>query len=305
MKSFIEQVEVIQDELSNDYLRLVISPLYKGYGTTLGNSLRRVLLSSIEGSKVVAVKIYNLPHEFAYIPGVKEDGPKILINIRNLIIDLVGDYTPERPKLVSLRKKGPGIIKGSDILDGEVRVINSEHEILTIEDETEINIDFYFAKGIGYVSFQVNKELNYNYPVDTIVLDTFYSPVTKVNYQVEPTRVGREIDFDRLTFELWVNKAIDPWSAFRMAVDILNSHLEILKEPTIVSEKVEYQKSPIEVLELKKRVEDILVREGYLTIGKLLSKTRDEILELKGLGSKALEEIENKLAEKGLSLKGG
>ncbi len=305
MISFTEGVEVIQEVLTPEYLKVVISPLFKGYGTTLGNSLRRVLLSSIEGSKIVALRFNNLPHEFTYIPGIKEDGSRIILNARNLVVDLIGDYTSENPKLVTVRKYGPGTISGADIVDGEVRVVNPEHIIVSVEDEMMVEIDLYLAKGIGYVSYVINKESNSNYPTETIVVDTFYSPVMKVNFQVEPTRVGREIDYDKLTMELWVNKAVDPWSAFRKAVSILKSHLEVLEKPTLISEKIEFQKSPIQALELKKRIEDILLREGYSTIGKLIAKDKDEILELKGLGVKALEEIETKLAERGLNLKGG
>lgn len=302
MISFIEGVEVIKDTLTSDYLRLIITPLYKGYGTTIGNVLRRILLSSIEGSKIIGFRMPNLPHEFTYVNGIKEDGPRIALNIRNLVINLVGDYSIENPKSYVIRKVGPGFVSGSDIVEGEIIVINPEQVFLTMERDVEIEMELFFAKGVGYHPSQVNKEA-FSYPLNSIALDSYFSPVAKVNFQVEPTRVGREIDYDKLTLEIWTNKAINPWDAFIKAINILKDHLNIMEKPVekIKDEKLEL--ISIYNLNLKKRVENILLREGLSSVDKISNMSRNDFIEIDGFGEKALEELENKLHDIGMSLK--
>lgn len=302
MISFTEGVEVIKDTLTSDYLRLIITPLYKGYGTTIGNVLRRVLLSSIEGSKIIGFRMSNLPHEFTHVNGIKEDGPRIALNIRNLVVNLIGDYSIENPKSYVIRKVGPGFVSGSDIVEGEIMVVNPEQVFLTMERDVEVEMELFLAKGVGYISSQVGKEA-FSYPLNSISLDSYFSPVVKVNYQVEPTRVGREIDYDKLTLEIWTNKAISPWDAFTRAISILKDHLYIMEKPI---EKVKDEKLElisIQSLNLKKRVENILLREGLSSVDKITIRSRNDFIEVDGFGEKALEELEKKLHDIGMSLK--
>ncbi|MBT9164072.1 MAG: DNA-directed RNA polymerase subunit alpha [candidate division WS2 bacterium] len=302
MISFTEGVEVIKDALTSDYLRLIVTPLYKGYGTTIGNALRRVLLSSIEGSKIIGFRMSNLPHEFTYVNGIKEDGPRIALNIRNLVVNLIGDYSIENPKSYVIRKVGPGFVSGSDIVEGEIMVVNPEQVFLTMERDVEVEMELFLAKGVGYMPSQVSKEA-FSYPLNSIALDSYFSPVVKVNYQVEPTRVGREIDYDKLTLEIWTNKAISPWDAFTRAISILKSHLNIMEKPI---EKVKDEKLElisIQSLNLKKRVENILLREGLSSVDKITIMSRNDFIEIDGFGEKALEELEKKLHDIGMSLK--
>ncbi|MBT9129999.1 MAG: DNA-directed RNA polymerase subunit alpha [candidate division WS2 bacterium] len=302
MVSFIEGVEVIKDSLTSDYLRLIITPLYKGYGTTMGNVLRRILLSSIEGSKIIGFRMSDLPHEFTYVNGIKEDGPRIALNIRNLVVNLIGDYSIENPKSYVIRKVGPGFVSGSDIVEGEIIVINPEQVFLTMERDVEIEMEIFLAKGIGCKSAQVSKEA-FSYPLNSIALDSYFSPVVKVNFQVEPTRVGREIDYDKLTLEIWTNKSINPWDTFIKAISILKDHLTIMENP---KERVKDEKHKlilIQSLNLKKRVENLLLREGLLSVDKIIKKSRNDFMEMDGFGEKALEDLESKLHDIGMSLK--
>lgn len=310
-KPRIEIAEMAQD---GTYGRFVVEPLERGYGTTLGNSLRRILLSSLPGAAVSNVKIDGVLHEFSVIPGVKEDVAEIILNLKNLAI-LNNSDSPE-PKMAYIEVEGEGEVKASDIkVDADVEILNPDLHIATLSggSESKLFMEITITKGRGYVGADKNKKNDQS--IGIIPVDSIYTPVRRVNFLVENTRVGQITDYDKLTLEVWTNGTISPDDAVSLGAKILNEHLALFidlsdnaKNTEIMSEKEENKKEKvlemsIEELDLSVRSYNCLKRAGINTVDDLANKTEDEMMKVRNLGRKSLEEVLNKMAELGLSLR--
>jgi DNA-directed RNA polymerase subunit alpha len=294
-----------------EYGKFVVEPLERGYGTTLGNSLRRILLSSLPGCAVVAAKINNVPHEFTTLEGVKEDVTEIVLNIKGIIPKLHCDG----PKTIYLDAKGPCVVTAGDIkADSEVEILNPDHMIATLGEDAVLNLELIVDHGRGYMVSEQNKDYVAGQPT-FLAVDSSYSPVTKVNYTITNTRVGQITDYDKLSLEVWTNGTIAPDDAVSYGAKILNEHLNLFidlsdntKDASIMVEKEEGKKEKvlemsIEELDLSVRSYNCLKRAGINTVEDLANKTEEEMMKVRNLGRKSLEEVLNKMAELGLSLK--
>ena len=303
------RIECIETPSDESYGKYVVEPLERGYGTTLGNSLRRVLLSSLPGTAVTAIKIAGIQHEFATIPGVKEDVTEIVLNVKGIIARL----HCEGAKTVYLEASGEREVTAGDIrADSDVEILNPEHHIATLGPDASISMELSFNHGRGYVTADRNK--NPQAPIGTIPVDSIYNPVLKVNYTVENTRVGNQTDFDKLTIEVWTDKTITARDAVSLGAKILCDHFTIFTDLSenigsraTVVEKVEAQRDKvlemtIEELDLSVRSFNCLKRANINTVEDLINKTEDEMIKVRNLGRKSLEEVEHKLAMMGLSL---
>ena len=303
------RIECIETPTDDSYGKYVIEPLERGYGTTLGNSLRRVLLSSLPGTAVTSIRISGIQHEFSTIPGVKEDVTEIVLNIKRIIARLHSD----EPKTVYIEASGEGEVTAGDIkADGEVEILNPELHIATLGPDASLSMELTLDHGRGYVPADKNK--NPQQIIGTIPVDSIYTPVLKVNYAVENTRVGNQTDFDKLTLEVWTDRTISPRDAVSLGAKILVDHFTLFTDlsdsigsKSTVVEKVETQRDKvlemtIEELDLSVRSFNCLKRANINTVEDLISKTQDEMLKVRNLGRKSLEEVEHKLAMMGLSL---
>ncbi|MBR6096648.1 MAG: DNA-directed RNA polymerase subunit alpha [Oscillospiraceae bacterium] len=303
------RIECIETPSDESYGKYVVEPLERGYGTTLGNSLRRVLLSSLPGTAVTAIKIAGIQHEFATIPGVKEDVTEIVLNVKGIIARL----HCEGAKTVYLEASGEREVTAGDIrADSDVEILNPEHHIATLGPDASISMELSFNHGRGYVTADRNK--NPQATIGTIPVDSIYNPVLKVNYTVENTRVGNQTDFDKLTIEVWTDKTITARDAVSLGAKILCDHFTIFTDLSenigsraTVVEKVEAQRDKvlemtIEELDLSVRSFNCLKRANINTVEDLVGKTQDEMIKVRNLGRKSLEEVEHKLAMMGLSL---
>ena len=303
------RIECVESPSDESYGKFVVEPLERGYGTTLGNSLRRVLLSSLPGTAVTTVKIAGVQHEFSTIPGVKEDVPEIILNLKGLIARLHTDG----PKTVYIEANGECVVTAGDIkADAEVEILNPEMHIATLGPEASLSMELTISQGRGYVPAEKNK------PAQTILgvipVDSIYSPVLKVNYTVENTRVGNQTDYDKLTIEIWTDKTISPRDAVSLGAKILCDHFTLFMDlsqtisaASTVVEKTEAVKDKImemtiEELDLSVRSFNCLKRANINTVEDLVSKTQDEMIKVRNLGRKSLEEVVQKLAMMGLSL---
>ena len=286
-----------------------MEPLERGYGTTLGNALRRVMLSSLPGTAPTSIKIAGVQHEFSTIPGVKEDVTEIVLNVKGLLTRLQSDDV----KTVYIEASGPCKVTAGDIkADGEVEILNPELHIATLDNGAALNMEITLSHGRGYVSAERNK------PQQTVIgliaVDSIYTPVRKVNYTVEPTRVGTSTDFDRLTLEVWTDGTISARDAVSLGAKILCDHFTLFTDlsdsvgsrPTVV-EKAESQRDKvlemtIEELDLSVRSFNCLKRANINTVEDLISKTEDEMMKVRNLGRKSLEEVINKLEMMNLHL---
>lgn len=304
------RIEIL--ELSDDrkYGKFVVEPLERGYGTTLGNSLRRVLLSSLPGAAVSSVKIQGVLHEFSTIPGVLEDVPEIILNIKEIAAKI---YTDETVTLL-IDIEGPQVLTAGDIITGlDVEIVNKDQYIATINEDGKLYMELELTKGRGYVVAEKNKKENQ--PVGVIAVDSSFTPVTKVNYDVSNTRVGQITDYDKLEIEVWTNGTIDADEATSLGSKILTEHLNLfvgltdhVNEVEIMVEKEEDKKEKVlemavEELDLSVRSYNCLKRAAINTVDELTQKTEDDMMKVRNLGKKSLEEIQKKLAELGLSLK--
>ncbi|MCI6646780.1 MAG: DNA-directed RNA polymerase subunit alpha [Oscillospiraceae bacterium] len=307
----IEKPRIVCLETPTDdsYGKYIVEPLERGYGTTLGNSLRRVLLSSLPGTAVTSIKISGVQHEFSTIPGVKEDVTEIVLNVKSIIARL---HT-QAPKTVYIEATGEGEVTAGDIkADGEVEILNPDLHIATLGAGASLSMELTIGHGRGYVSAAKNKTPQM--PIGTIPVDSIYTPVLKVNYTVENTRVGNQTDFDKLTIEVWTDKTITARNALSLAAKILVDHFTIFTDlsetvsgTSTVVEKPEQPKDKvldmtIEELDLSVRSFNCLKRANINTVADLVSKTQDEMIKVRNLGRKSLEEVEHKLAQLGLSL---
>lgn len=303
-------VECFDPLADSSYGKFVVEPLERGYGTTLGNSLRRVLLSSLPGYAATSIKIEGIQHEFSTIPGVKEDVTEIVLNVKSIIAKLYCDG----PKTVSIEAVGEGVVTAGDIkADADVDIINPELPIATLGPNGSLKMEIVFEKGRGYISADKNKSAAM--PIGTIPVDSIYTPVLKVNYTVENTRVGNQTDFDKLSIEVWTDKTITAKEALSYGARILRDHFKIFTDlseieegssPTVI-QTVEQQPDTmlnmtIEELDLSVRSFNCLKRANINTVADLVSKTEDEMIKVRNLGRKSLEEVKQKLAQMGLNL---
>ena len=297
------------DEVTN-YGKFVCEPLERGYGITIGNSLRRILLSSLPGSAIKSVKIDGAEHEFTTIPNVVEDVPEIILNLKMVRLKLAQN----EEKTLRIDFKGEGEVKAGDIItDGTVEILNPELHIATISKGGSLNIEMTADMGRGYNTAEKNKSPNQ--PIGVISIDSIYSPVKKVNYSVENTRVGQIVDYDKLTIELWTDGSLEPYEALSLAAKVLSEHLKLFVDLSetamnmqIMVEKEENKKEkilekPIEELELSVRSFNCLKRSGIATVEDLTNRTENDMMKVKNLGKKSLDEVIAKLRELGFDLK--
>ena len=283
----------------------------RGYGTTLGNSLRRVLLSSLPGAAITSFKMDGVKHEFTTIPGVLEDATEIILNIKQIVIS----YTGNERKLMHLTVEGPGEVTAGDIVsDAEVTILNPELHIATLDDDGKLDIEFTVERGRGYVNAD-QQPIKSEEIVDLLPVDSIYTPVIKVNYTVESARVGKRTDYDKLILEIWTNGSISPSEAISLSARILMEYLELFTEiddtyaeVEILIEKEEEKRDKvldmsIEEMELSVRASNGLKRANINTVSDLIGKTREEMSKIRNLGQKSLEEIERKLSDLGFGFK--
>ena len=307
----IEKPRIETEELSEDgsYGRFVVEPLERGYGTTLGNSLRRVLLSSLPGVAATYLKLDGVVHEFSTIPGVKEDVTEIVLNLKGLTAKILSDG----PKVVYNDPEGPCEVTAADIkADSEVEILNPDMHIATLSKGGKLGMELTIDKGRGYVPAERNKQLNNT--IGVIPMDSIYTPVSKVNYKVENTRVGQVTDFDKLTLEVWTNGVISAEDAVSLAAKIITEHLNLFVNLSaegagadIMVEKGDAGKEKvlemtIEELDLSVRSFNCLKRAGINTVEDLISRTEDDMMKVRNLGRKSLEEVINKLDSLGFTL---
>lgn len=306
-KPRIEIAEISEDK---KYGRFVVEPLERGYGTTLGNSLRRMLLSSLPGVASTSVKIDGVLHEFSTVPGVKEDVTEIILNIKNLVIKLHSDG----PKTVYINQEGAGEICARDIKhDADVEILNGDMHIATLDEDGKLFMEITIDKGRGYVSSDQNKELIQG-QIGVIATDSIFTPVEKVNYYTDSTRVGNVTDYDKLTLEVWTNGTITPAEAVSLAAKIISEHLSLFidlsddaKNVEIMIEKEEGQKekvleTTIEELDLSVRSYNCLKRAGINTVQDLTTRSESDMMKVRNLGRKSLEEVIAKLEAMELGL---
>ena len=304
------KIECIETPGDASYGKYVIEPLERGYGTTLGNALRRIMLSSLPGTAATSIKIAGVQHEFSTIPGVKEDVTEIVLNVKNLLTKL----HCEGAKTVFIEAAGPCEVTAGDIKsDGEVEVLNPELHLATLDVGATLSMEITLSHGRGYVSADRNKALRPNV-IGVIPIDSIYTPVYKVNYTVESTRVGASSDYDKLTLEVWTDTTITARDAVSLGAKILCDHFALftdlsdtLGDKSTVVEKATDSKDKmleltIEELDLSVRSFNCLKRANINTVEDLISKTEDEMMKVRNLGRKSLEEVINKLAMMGLSL---
>ena len=303
------RIECIENVGEESYGKYVVEPLERGYGTTIGNSLRRILLSSLPGTAVTGIKIAGVQHEFSVIPGIKEDVTEIVLNIKGIIAKLYS----EGVKTVYIEAAGEGEVTAGDIkTDSDVEILNPGHHIASLGPEASLNMELTLSQGRGYVTADRNKPDQA--VIGLIPVDSVYTPVRKVNYFVENTRVGDATDYDKLTLEVWTNGTISARDAVSLGARILVDHFTLFTDlsetmgcRSTVVEKAEAQRDKvleltIEELDLSVRSFNCLKRANINTVEDLISKTEDEMMKVRNLGRKSLEEVINKLAMMGLSL---
>ena len=308
----IEKPKIECTEMSeeNNYARFVVEPLERGYGITLGNSLRRILLSSLPGAAVTSVKIDGVLHEFSTIPGVKEDVTDIILNLKNLCLKVYSD----EEKVMRIEAKGDRMVRAGDIIhDADMEILNPELHIATLSGNSRLFMELNVAKGRGYVAAEKNKKGDHI--IGVIPVDSVFTPVRKVNFTVENTRVGQRTDYDKLTLEVWTNGSIRPDEATSLSAKIMGEHLrlfigltETVNDVEIMVEKEEEQKDKIlemtiEELDLSVRSYNCLKRAGINSVEELVQRNEEDMMKVRNLGKKSLEEVINKLRELGLFLR--
>ena len=305
------KVECVEVGDNGKYGKFVVEPLERGFGHTLGNSLRRVLLSSLPGAAVSSVHIEGVQHEFSTIPGVTEDVTEIILNLKGLAVKMYG----EGPKSVIIDKIGPGELTAADIkVDEEIEIINPEMHIATLNEDAHVQMTLRLERGRGYVSADKNKARDITMPIGVIAMDSIFTPIHKVNYTVEDKRVGQSNDYDRLTLEVWTNGTLKPEEAVSGAASILTEHLvsfarltdTVLPVSMVQPEdntKEKVLEMTIEELELSVRAYNCLKRAGINSVAELVQRNQEDMMKVRNLGRKSLEEVEQKLQELGLALR--
>lgn len=305
------RIEVEKLDIDNGYGKFVMSDLERGFGTTIGNSLRRILLSSLPGAAATSIKIEGVQHEFSTIPGVTEDVTEIILNLKKLAVKLYTDL----PKTVTIEKSGAGEIKAGDIKhDDEVEIFNKDLHIATLNEDANLYIELTLSRGRGYVSAEKNKA-NLSGVIGVIPVDSIYTPIKKVNYDIEPMRSGSNLDREKLSVEVWTNKTIKPDEAVSLAAKLMNDLLcmfvdlsEEAKNTEIIVEKEDNKiervlEMTIEELDLSVRSYNCLKRATINTVEDLINKSEEDMMKVRNLGRKSLEEVINKLRSLGFTLK--
>ena len=300
-------IKCLEIDNEKNYAKFVCEPLERGYGITIGNSLRRILLSSLPGSAITGVKIDGVLHEFSTIPNVVEDVPEIIVNLKNVRLKL--DKNEE--KTLRINFKGEGEVTAGDIMtDGTVEILNPDLHIATVAEGGSLVMELTAEMGRGYNTAEKNKKENQ--PLGVLPIDSIYTPVKKVNYSVENTRVGQMVDFDKLTIEVWTDGSLKPYEALSLAAKVMTGHLELFidlseatKNTQVMIEKEEFKKEKvlemaIEELELSVRSFNCLKRANISTVEDLTNKTESDMMKVRNLGKKSLDEVTNKLHSLGL-----
>ena len=300
---------------SENYGKFVLSPLERGFGTTIGNALRRVLLSSLPGAAVFSIKVDGVYHEFTTIPGIREDVSMIILQLKQLVTTIEDDDVYD----LQISAKGPCTITAGDIIcPAQVEILNKDLEIAHLEKDVTLEMELKAKNGRGYVSADINKQLNQgaSQGIGTVYTDSIYTPIEKVSYNVEPTRVGEDVKYDSLTMEIWTDGSINPQKALSLAAKILIDHLDIvasinediLNMDNVIMEGTTEQPNKgqqmmIEDLDLSVRSYNCLKRAGIQTVDELTQKTEDEMMRVRNLGKKSLKEVKDKLIELGMGFK--
>ena len=300
-------IKCLEIDNDNNYAKFVCEPLERGYGITIGNSLRRILLSSLPGSAITGVKIEGVQHEFSTVPNVVEDVPEIIVNLKNVRLKL--DKNEE--KTLRINFKGEGEVKAGDIItDESVEILNPDLHIATVSEGGSLVMDIVADMGRGYNTAEKNKKDDQ--PLGLLPIDSIYTPVKKVNYSVENTRVGQMVDYDKLTIEVWTDGSLKPYEALSLAAKVMTGHLELFidlseatKNTKVMVEKEESKKEKvlemsIEDLELSVRSFNCLKRANIATVEDLANKTEADMMKVRNLGKKSLDEVTNKLHALGL-----
>ncbi|USS92987.1 DNA-directed RNA polymerase subunit alpha [Fructilactobacillus ixorae] len=311
-----EKPNIHKIEETNNYGEVVVEPLERGYGTTLGNSLRRVLLASLPGAAVTSVQIDGVLHEFSTVKGVTEDVTKIILNLKKLKVKIESEDDQNETHTMSVNVTGPADVTGADLVtDSDTTILNPDLHIATVAEGATLHMTVTANKGRGYVSAEENKARNDEMPIGVLPVDSIYTPIERVNYQVEDTRVGQRDDFDKLTLDVWTNGSITPSEAISLAAKVLSQHLEMFVDLTdkaqqanVMVEKEESHKEKmlemsIEELDLSVRSYNCLKRAGINTVQELTDKSMADMMKVRNLGRKSLEEIEQKLEGLGLSFR--
>ncbi|AGK99970.1 DNA-directed RNA polymerase subunit alpha [Desulfoscipio gibsoniae] len=304
------RIECVETNDEQHYGKFVVEPLERGYGITLGNSLRRILLSSLPGAAVTSVKIEGVLHEFSTVPGVKEDVTDIILNLKSLCLKMHTDE--ERIMRIETQQEGP-VTAGDILTDPDVEILNNDMHIATLAEGGRLFMEMTVSKGRGYVSAERNKKGDHI--IGVIPVDSIFTPVRKVNYHVDNTRVGQRTDYDKLTMEVWTDGSIEADEAVSLSAKILSEHLRLFigltesaDEVEIMVEKEEEQKDkilemPIEELDLSVRSYNCLKRAGINTVEELVQRNEEDMMKVRNLGKKSLEEVMNKLSELDLKLR--
>ncbi len=304
------EIKCVNVDADTFYARFEVEPLERGFGITLGNSLRRILLSSLPGYAIDTIKIDGISHEFSTVPGVTENVTDLILNLKQVC--LKSDDRDQ--KELSIRAKGPCEVTAADIVtDSSLTVVNKDLHIAYVDENSELNIDMTAIKGRGY---REGTRANYeDLSLNSLPIDSIFTPVKKVNFQIEKTRVGQRADYDKLTMDIWTNGVIEPYQALSMAAKILNEHLEmfidlseIAKTMSIMSQKElslkdKLLETPIEELEFSVRSYNCLKRAGIHTVADVVSKTEQDMMKVRNLGKKSLDEVVKKIADLGLEFK--
>ncbi len=300
-------IECVEADEKRNYAKFICEPLERGYGMTIGNSLRRILLSSLPGDAITSIKINGVVHEFSTVKGIVEDVPEIIVNLKNVRFKA----NDNEEKVIRIDHKGEGEITAGDIVtDGTIEVLNPELHIATASAETDLHMEMTVNRGRGYNVAEKNKRDNN--PIDVLPIDSIFTPVKKVNYSVENTRVGQMVDYDKLTIEVWTDGSLKPFEALSLAAKVMVGHLELFidlsetaKNTQVMVEKEESKKEkvlemPIEELELSVRSYNCLKRAGITTVEDLANKSQEDMMKVRNLGKKSLDEVTNKLIALGL-----
>ena len=301
-------IECVEADDKRNYAKFICEPLERGYGMTIGNSLRRILLSSLPGAAITSIKINGVVHEFSTIPGIVEDVPELIVNLKNVRLK----FDENEEKNLRIDFKGEGEVTAGDIVtDGTVEILNPELHIATTSSNCDFHMEMTVNRGRGYNVAEKNKKENA--PIDVLAIDSIFTPVKKVNYSVENTRVGQMVDYDKLTIEVWTDGSLKPFEALSLAAKVMTGHLELFidlsetaKNTQVMVEKEESKKEkvlemPIEELELSVRSYNCLKRAGIATVEDLANKSQEDMMKVRNLGKKSLDEVTNKLIALGLN----
>ena len=300
-------IDCVETDNVRNYAKFVCEPLERGYGMTIGNSLRRILLSSLPGAAITSVKIDGVVHEFSTVPGVVEDVPEIIVNLKCVRLRMHDN----EERTISIDFKGPGEVKAGDIItDSNIEILNPELHIATVAKGEKLHMEMTVERGRGYNVAEKNKKEDM--PINVLPIDSIFTPVKKVNYKVENTRVGQMVDYDKLTIEVWTDGSLKPYEALSLAAKVMTGHLELFidlsetaKNTQVMVEKEESKKEkvlemPIEELELSVRSYNCLKRAGIATVEDLASKSQEDMMKVRNLGKKSFDEVKAKLHSLGL-----